>query len=466
MCKKTLVYTILLNGLILAATLMTGCRGEKPGSSNIKSVTASGIEAADPYLTKDHQGNPVLCWTEKEAAGGQYLLKYAIYDSISGEFGSAVSVTPSLGTKTSAESAGKVAFKSDGSIVALFGKRFEDPENRFASGIMYTLSGDRGESWSVPRYLHSDTLHRYGRGFFDICRLPNGEAGAIWLDGRFGEADTGSAIFFASTEKGRGFGPDKIIGESTCECCRTDILADPSGIIHVAYRDILYPSERFGKQVRDMVYSYSSDNGKNFSRPSRVSADNWEIEGCPHSGPSLASGPAGLQAVWFTAGGRPGVYQAVAAGKDRPFTPRKLLSAEARHPQMAVLPGGSTATVWEETTVKKEHNAEEAGREKSHEHAPGANEAAHSIPSGHSEHGSHSMHTGTETAAASVIILSVHSPEGEAKNLQLTDGKSPAHHAVLATLERPENARAGSLLVAWVEEENGVSGIKYKVVDF
>ncbi|HYH55918.1 MAG TPA: hypothetical protein VD772_04865, partial [Anseongella sp.] len=239
--KNIFIYTGLLS-----AVLMAGCH-EKPAlQPESKALTAKGSEATDPYITRDHQGRPVLCWTEKTPGEGRYVLKYAVFDPGKEEFGPAVSVRPSTGTKTSAESANKVAFKSDGSIVALFSRRFEDPENRFAGGILYSLSPDQGKSWSAARYLHSDTLHRYGRGFFDICTLPDGEVGAVWLDGRFGEADTGSAIFFARTEKGAGFGADKVIGQSTCECCRTDILTDSAGMIHIAYRDILHPPDRFG----------------------------------------------------------------------------------------------------------------------------------------------------------------------------------------------------------------------------
>src|SRR3546814_5220138 len=84
--------------------------------------------------------------------------------------------------------------------------------------------------------------------------LGNGEVGAIWLDGRYGEADTGSALFFASTIPEGGFGMDKMIGESTCECCRTDLLVDSAGRIHIAYRDILYPrSEEHTSELQSLM---------------------------------------------------------------------------------------------------------------------------------------------------------------------------------------------------------------------
>jgi hypothetical protein len=108
---------------------------------------------------------------------------------------------------------------------------------------------------------------------------------AIWLDGRFGKVIKGSALFYAATGKDQRFGQDKCLFKGTCECCRTDILQDENGNIHIAYRSILFPSSLFGKQVRDMVYSFSKDNGATFSAAKVISKDNWALEGCPHTGP-------------------------------------------------------------------------------------------------------------------------------------------------------------------------------------
>src|SRR3546814_454476 len=238
---------------ILIAALAGCTSGPSPVTEPIpeaRILTSAGVMATDPYFASDQYGNPVLSWTEQLPGSEDYLLKYAVFDPSEGSFGPAVSVTTSASTNTTAESANKVAFKSDGTIIALFGKRFNDPENRFAGAIQYSLSTNDGTTWSAPRYLHSDTLHQYGRSFFDMATLANGEVGAIWLDGRYGEADTGSALFFASTIPEGGFGMDKMIGESTCECCRTDLLVDSAGRIHIAYRDILYHLSHFGKKDR------------------------------------------------------------------------------------------------------------------------------------------------------------------------------------------------------------------------
>lgn len=344
------LYLVLSIGLFLQA-----CNGrehylEKEGNNNAASrLTAANVEAAAPYFTNDQQGNVVLCWTEKIDEQQGYILKYAVYHPEEKQFTEAIEVLPSKGTIAHPESMNKVAFKKDGTVVAMYAIKHASKENPFAGSIFYTLSADQGKSWTTAAYLHSNTLPVYGRSFFDMTTLPDGEVGAIWLDGRFAEADSGSALFFAKTEKGKGFGIDKQIAQSTCECCRTDIYVDTQDLIHIAYRDILFSSAVVGEQVRDIAHIISKDNGQSFSQIQRISADNWAIDGCPHTGPSLASNKAGLHAAWFTAGRQPGLYYTFA---EENFSGNiQLLSKSGRHPQLLALSGDQLVIVWEEIKI-------------------------------------------------------------------------------------------------------------------
>src|SRR5690606_1723917 len=117
-----------------------------------------------------------------------------------------------------------------------------------------------------------------------------------------GDAEKGSALFFARTTSGKGFGEEICLDKNTCECCRTEILNDQEGGVHIAYRGIKLPIGHLGKQVRDTVYSFSSDNGKTFTPTIAIGKDNWEIEACPHTGPTLAYSKGKLSALWFTGG--------------------------------------------------------------------------------------------------------------------------------------------------------------------
>lgn len=420
--------TIALSVLVIFASCT-----KKSSSPADQRLQTEGIAAVGPYFTKDHKGIPVLCWTEQNGKDSLYILKYARYDLAKAVFGPAITVPASAGCSATAESMGKIAFKSDGSVVALFSRRFPTEKNPYAGAIYYSLSADAGKSWSAAKFLHSDTSHAYGRSFFDIARLKNGELAAIWLDGRFGKALKGSALFYSQTEKGKGFERDTCLDQGTCECCRTAILTDAAGNIHLAYRSISFPDPLAGKQVRDMVYKLSTDNGKTFSEVKPISHDNWEIEGCPHSGPTLAVVKNTLHAVWFTAGGSPGLYSTQAdIGAD--FAKRQLATAEGRHPQMIALVDGQTAMVCEESAIAEpEHHMK----------------MDHSKGTGMMQHG---------PAAVAKIVLRIQAADHKTTSLNVSDGLLLDHHAVLT--------QAGKqILIAWVRDAHHGAQIHYASVE-
>ncbi|HUH32444.1 MAG TPA: sialidase family protein [Daejeonella sp.] len=419
---------------ILAVTILlfsASCEPNEADSIVVKSISNTSREAASAYLTNDNNGNAVLCWTEQSSEDSLYRLVYATYNSSTNNFGKPVIVSPSAGTKASPESMNKVAFKADGSVVAVFTRKFENQKNPFAGAILYSTSANQGKSWSEAQYLHSDTSHTYGRSYFDLARMKNGEIAAIWLDGRYGKADTGSALFFASTAKGKGFANEKCIDRSTCQCCRTELLASNDGKLHIAYRRITFPVNMLGKQVRDLAYTYSMDNGRSFGKINTISHDNWAIDGCPHTGPSLAENGSGVYALWFTAGNSPGVYSTRIDGAAANFNPRELQSKSARHPQLISLDDKRTAMVWEEAPQSESPSAQN-----------------------NNKHDMNMMHSKASLGKISLKILK----DGKAqKTLDLTNGDQSDNHAVLT-------ATGNGVLVAWVSENKSNSGIRYAFV--
>lgn len=415
--------------------LLNTCQPSPEKSPNVESTIVSESEALGPYFTKDNKGNPVLCWTELSNQDSLFRLKYAIYDVQLNEFGEPITVLGSEGSSTAAESMSKVGFKDDGTVVALFNKRFENSESRFASAIYYTLSEDEGQSWTEPQFIHSETSENYGRSFFNISTLADGEVGAIWLDGRFGESEKGSALFFARTEVGHGFGADTCLDKNTCECCRTEILTDQNGGIHIAYRGIQTPLDHLGKQVRDMVYSFSNDNGKSFDTAKPISKDNWEIDGCPHTGPSLAYTKDGINALWFTGAGIPGLYFSSFKGASQEFKTKTELSRAGRHPQMAAIKENTLAVVWDEV-ISKEQRAGEAPMQHDHGMTMG----------------------GDSPSEYSRIVMTLLSRGKVDKQFPISPESRIAHHPVIASMEN-------GVLAAWVNEEEGKPVIAYSFIE-
>lgn len=291
--------------------------------------------AVAPYFTSDATGKPVLCWTATDDS----VLYYAVYDRFSGSFGTPLAVPPSKGTTGHGESMNKVAFLGDGTVIAVFEMKHPTENNKYAGSILYAQSFDNGANWTKAKFVHSDTLKDNSRSFFDVVMLPDGEVGAVWLDGRLRLGSEGSSLYFARTKGHEGFQRDQPIGHTVCQCCRTDISTDPRGNVHIIYRDIEATAEG---SVRDFMHIISTDSGKTFSAPRAVSNDNWIVDGCPHTGASMAAGDERIEVVWFTAGGRPGLYYASSSnGAD--FAPRRIISETARHPQMASM--GSTSVI-------------------------------------------------------------------------------------------------------------------------
>lgn len=417
------IITILFTGFIF----LTACK-QKQDKSAISTLNTDGI-AVGPYLTQDNKGNPVLCWSEQDGKDSLYRLKYASYNEQNNRFGNPVTVPASSGISTSAESMGKIAFKADGTIIAVYSKRFLNEKNPYAGAIYYSSSTDDGNTWSSSQFLHSDTTHNYGRSFFDITTLKDGELAAIWLDGRYGKNIKGSALFFNRTSKGNGFGIDTCLEKGTCECCRTEILTDKSGNIHLAYRNITFPTELSDKQVRDMGYKLSTNNGKTFSAVKTISNDNWQIDGCPHSGPSLAITKDGINAVWFTAGGGSGIYNAT-SNKSGNFDKRRLITPKGRHPQLISLANDQLVMVCEELKDEQEDKP---------------------MKMNHS-HGGMTMSHGP--AVNSKIVLRTLAQRKEGRIMSITDGQQPDHHAVIIPINN-------GALIAWVREKNGRSEICY-----
>jgi len=314
---------------------------EIENKTHVPKIVSSGTSLSDsPFLTINHENNPVLSWVEGEDDNTYF---YFSTSEDNGEtFSDPIAITPTKGLTPHKETMPKLAFKSDGSIVAVYQRRTPTPKNRFAGAIYYTQSFNKGETWSEPNYLHTDTSQGIGRSFFDITVLPDGEIGAVWLDGRKRQRD-GSTLCFAKTSKNSGFGTDIEIGQKTCQCCRTDIFVDSQNKTHVAYRDIINDS------IRDIVHLSSIDNGISFTESTRISEDNWVIYGCPHTGPSITNSKAGVSFFWFTSGGTDGVYTTDLAENTNDFTKRKLINPHARHPQAITLKDGTIVLTWDET---------------------------------------------------------------------------------------------------------------------
>jgi hypothetical protein len=98
--------------------------------------------------------------------------------------------------------------------------------------------------------------------------------------------------------------------------------------------------------IRDVCIARSGDGGLSFGTPERVYPDNWEMDGCPHHGPSLAVGEDGrVHIAWYTgAKGQIGSKYASAASGTTDFgEPTRVeftKGQETARPALAAGPDG------------------------------------------------------------------------------------------------------------------------------
>jgi hypothetical protein len=216
--------------------------------------------------------------------------------------------------------------------------------------------------------VHAENLPG-ARGWASLARDAEGNAHVVWLDGRNAlRPPTGSLAAGDHSAMARGMRQDIFhaiwrpdgsheevtVATDVCFCCKTAVATAPGGVLYVAWRHI-YPTN-----LRDIAVAHSSDGGKTFSAPVRVSEDGWEIAGCPDDGPALAVDAAGvLHVVWPTmvAGAHPvkGIFYSSSADGGRTFARRQRIDeAEggAAHPQIAA-GDGRVAIVWDEAGTSR-----------------------------------------------------------------------------------------------------------------
>lgn len=193
----------------------------------------------------------------------------------------------------------------------------------YAYDIKLVRSLDHGMNWSAMRQVHTDrttTEH----GFVAFWPQSENTLGVAWLDGRE-TADSAQASATAkigektnaeqpadahAAHQGHSGGAmtlraavfdaqltpsaESVLDVRTCDCCQTSAAATANGALLV-YRD------RSDDEIRD-IYAVRFD-GKVWSAPKRVHADEWKMPACPVNGPSVAARDQDVVVAWYTATG-------------------------------------------------------------------------------------------------------------------------------------------------------------------
>jgi hypothetical protein len=223
----------------------------------------------------------------------------------------------------------------------------------YTGDIRFSRSLDGGRTFEPPRTVNDDGLAT-GHRFDALAVAPDGTIYVAWIDKRDLEralaANTpydGAALYYTvSRDGGTSFLPNRKVKDFTCECCRIAHAFDAEGRLVLLWRDLMTGSIRDHAMVR-----LSADGAA--GPVTRVTADDWELNACPHHGPSLSMGEAqSMHIVWFTGESPRGpgaFYGRLDAAGRLETAPRRLGPAEPSTGHGVVHADGSHVTViWKE----------------------------------------------------------------------------------------------------------------------
>ncbi|AKD54908.1 sialidase family protein [Spirosoma radiotolerans] len=323
------MHKVIKSIFCFSALLTLGLTGFATDTGKFSDTTRA---YAVPTLTKTPKGSVALSWTEKDQDGIIHF--YWAESTDKGKtFGDKKLIFSSAGIGSSRLMRPKLLFKKDGTPVTVFALRGtgtsqanqptrpeashanheaapaghdhgmahgDGPPKGATKGgggrpsdlqIVYSYSNDQGTTWTKPTPVHTDKTPNIVRGFFDATVLANGEIGVAYLNDIEGQAHQRDMRFVSS--KGNQFGTEHIIDPFVCDCCNISLLVDNTGTLNLYYRENQ-------DNIRDIAKISSKDNGATFTKADILFKDNWQINGCPHSGPTSSVGAGTNLIAWFS----------------------------------------------------------------------------------------------------------------------------------------------------------------------
>ena len=243
----------------------------------------------------------------------------------------------------------KIAFTPAGEALVSWTKPLAKP---YTGEIRLARSGDGGATFTPPITVHQDRSEITHR-FESLLVGADGRITVAWIDKRDLEANKGkkdayrgAAIYSAvSTDGGRNFAAEKKVADHSCECCRIAAALDRDGTPLLLWRHVFAPNER------DHALARLKPDGSAKS-VQRATFDHWQVDACPHHGPSLAVDARGTRhAVWFNQkGGEGRVFygRLVPAGDAIQVQGQRAVGGpRAAHADLATA-GSRVAIVWKE----------------------------------------------------------------------------------------------------------------------
>jgi len=306
----------------------------------------AGDGSFNPFVVSDNRGGFYLAFIQRSDNLCNVMLRHSTDGQVFSEPVRVNSIESDAAVRN--ENPPKVAASTTGEVYVCWANERE----KWKGNIRFARSTDSGRTFSPAINLNSGGAKAppSGHAFQSIAVDRKGRIYVTWIDERNKKStDRGAEIWMCTSEdRGKTFAPDRRILSDVCECCRTNIQIDSRGRLFLSYRTV----PKTGAMHRDIIVASSKDGGRSF-KSTRVSADDWDINACPVTGPALCLDSRDqIHVVWFTGGGdRPGLYYASSGDHGSSYSPRKLLDPEQRlgkHAQAISQPNGMILVAWDD----------------------------------------------------------------------------------------------------------------------
>ncbi len=339
--------------MIVLAAVAAGCaRHATPAADATVTLAVDG--RSNSHVSLAANGDRVVAtWLGSADAGADVFAATSEDGGV--HFGAPVRVNDVAGDAGgNGEQPPRVAIKDRAVTVVWVSKR------QGVSGIRAAQSSDGGRTFSPARTISPDGVTG-ARGWESAAISDDGVVHAAWLDGRnaapmpAGHHEHGAMrqdIVHAMWRAGEPV-VESPVADNVCFCCKTGV-ATRGRDVFVVWRHL------FDGGVRDIAIARSTDGGRTFGAPVRVSADNWKIDACPDDGPSLAIEADGaVRVAWPTllqdaATPHMAIFEAVSRDGGATFSPRARVDGAATgasHPRLAVA-AGARVIVWDEAAAE------------------------------------------------------------------------------------------------------------------
>jgi hypothetical protein len=302
-----------------------------------------GGVSATPTAAFDRDGRLWVAWFE-----GSHVYVSSSKDE-GRTFAAAVRVTrEEEDVDANGEGRPKIALGKTGDIYTSWTRKGKKP---FTGDIRFARSIDGGQTFNAPITVNDDGLE-IGHRFDALHVGPGGTIYVAWIDKRdlhkaetVGRPYAGAALYYAvSTDRGATFAANRKLKDHVCECCRIAVAFDGDAPV-LFWRDIFDGTTRDHGLVR---FTGPQTPGP----PRRATTDGWEINACPHHGPSIAVSNDGLyHLVWFTGQSPhgPGAFYARSTDRGQTYTtPMRIGSLETFGHADVISRGPTVYVAWKE----------------------------------------------------------------------------------------------------------------------